>query len=420
MSASAPPAPATVVTDTAGLEALVARMAGEPYYGFDTEFHTERTYVPQLALIQLAWGDEVALVDPLAVDAAPLARLFGGPGVAVAHAAVQDLDILMAACGTIPATVFDTQIVAGFLGMSSPSLSRLTDQVLGVSLPKADRLSDWLVRPMSERQITYAVSDVAHLLALRATLEERLRTLGRLEWALDECDQVLGDRAPARDPEEAWWKLGDIRSMSRRSRGVAQEVGAWRERTAAATNRPRRMILSDLGLLAISQRPPKNMEELRRSRGVDGRHLAQGRAAEILDAVRRGLDLPAGRLRMPSEGRDVPAPPAAVAVCSGLVRQIADDLDFDQSLLATRADLAQLLTGEPSRLDEGWRAEIVGEPLRRLIAGDVAAAFGPGAHLVLEERSHRPLPRPGKPGAGRAPSSSRPPAYGEGEAARLS
>jgi ribonuclease D len=386
-----------MVTNTAGLEALVARIAGEPYYGFDTEFHTERTYVPQLALIQIAWGDEVALVDPLAVDPAPLAGLFGGPGVAVAHAAVQDLDILMAACGTVPVTVFDTQIVAGFLGMSSPSLSRLVDQMLGVALPKADRLSDWLERPISERQVSYAVSDVAHLLALRAALEERLRALGRFEWALDECDQVLGDRAPARDPDEAWWKLGDLRSMSRRSRGVAQEVGAWRERTAASANKPRRMILSDLGLMAISQRPPRTTEELRRARGVDGRHLAQGRAREILDAVRRGLELPSNRLRTPREGRDMPAQPAAVAVCSGLVRQIADDLAFDQSLLATRADLAQLLTGEPSRLDTGWRRDIVGGPLRRLIAGEVAAAFEPGGHLILEERSHRPLPVPEGP-----------------------
>ena len=394
MSAPVPTAKATMVTDSVGLEALVARVAGEAYYGFDTEFHTERTYVPQLALIQIAWRDEVALVDPLTVDPSPLAELFGSPGVAVAHAAVQDLDILMAACGTIPETVFDTQIVAGFLGMSSPSLSRLVDQMLSLTLPKADRLSDWLERPISERQISYAVADVAHLLRLRATLEERLRALGRLDWALAECDQVLGDRAPARDPEEAWWKLGDIRSMSRRSRGVAQEVGAWRERTAAATNRPRRVILSDLGLLAISQRPPSSADELRRTRGVDGRHLAQGRATEILEAVRRGLELPARRLRMPREGRDTPAPPAAVAVCSGVVRQIADDLDFDQSLLATRADLALLLTGEPSRLDTGWRRDIVGEPLRRLIAGDVAAAFGPRGHLVLEERSHHPLPGP--------------------------
>jgi ribonuclease D len=394
---SAPASPATMVADRAGLEALVTRVAGEEFYGFDTEFHTERTYVPQLALIQISWPGDVALVDPLAVDPAPLTDLFGGPGVAVAHAAAQDLDILMAACGTVPATVFDTQIVAGFLGLSSPSLSRLLDQMLGLTLPKADRLSDWLERPMSERQVSYAVNDVSHLLELRDVLTERLRSLGRLEWALSECDQVLGDRTPARDPEEAWWKLGDVRSMSRRSRGVAQEVAAWRERTAAATNRPRRTILSDLGLLAISQRPPRTVDELQRARGVDGRHLSQGRATEILKAVRRGLDLPNGKLRMPREGREMPAPPAAVAVCSGLVRQIADDLGFDQALLATRADLAQLLCGEPSRLDSGWRRAIVGDPLRRLAAGDVAAAFGPGAHLVLEERSHRPPAEPEDP-----------------------
>jgi ribonuclease D len=390
---TAPATPAAVVVDDAGLESLVAEIAGEDAYAFDTEFHTERTYVPELALIQIAWADKVALVDPLAVDPAPLAEVFGGPGVAVAHASNQDLDVLMAACGAVPQTVFDTQIVAGFLGMSTPSLSRLVDVMLGVSLPKADRLSDWLERPISERQVAYAVSDVAHLLELRGELTDRLRGLGRLEWALNECDEVIGDRTPpARVPEEAWWRLGDIRSMSRRSRAVAQEVAAWRERTAAETNRPRRQVLSDLGLLAISQRPPHNADELRRARGVDGRHLAQGRAAEILAAVHRGLDLPPDRIRMPSAGREAQAPAGAVAVCSGLVRQIADDLDFDQALLATRTDISQLLCNEPSRLDSGWRRTIVGDPLRRFIGGEVAAAFDRKGHLVLEERSHKPAP----------------------------
>src|SRR5580704_5536410 len=384
--------PTEMVVDRPGLDRLVAAVADEEYYAFDTEFHTERTYVPDLALIQVAWADNVALVDPLAVDPEPLATIFNGPGTAVAHAAFQDLDVLQAACGAVPSTVFDTQIVAGFLGMSTPSLSRLADQVLGVTLPKADRLSDWLVRPISDRQVTYAMSDVAHLLELRSVLTERLQASGRLEWALDECAQVLGDRTPPRVPEEAWWKLGDIRSMSRKSRAVAQEVAAWRERTAAETNRPRRMVLSDLGLLALSQRPPRNADELRGTRGVDGRHLAQGRAAEIMRAIARGLDLPPDQIRMPTEGRDAPAPPAAVAVCSGVVRQIADDLDFDQGLLATRADIAQLLCREPSRLDTGWRRSIVGDPLRRLIAGEVAAAFDRRGHLVMEERSGKPLP----------------------------
>jgi ribonuclease D len=388
-------APAAIVADPEALETLVTEVAAQDSYGFDTEFHTERTYVPDLALIQIAWSGKVALVDPLAVDPAPLARVFGGPAVAVVHAASQDLDVLMAACGVIPAVVFDTQIVAGFLGLSTPSLSRLVEQMLGVSLPKADRLSDWLVRPISERQITYALNDVAYLLELRDVLTEKLRVLGRLEWALSECEQVLSDRTAARVPEEAWWKLGDIRGMSRRSRAVAQEVAAWRERTAAESNRPRRMVLSDLGLLALSQRPPRNGDELRAVRGIDGRHLAQGRAAEIMRAVERGLELPPEQIRMPAEGRDAPAPPAAVAVCSGLVRQIADDLDFDQSLLATRADIAQLLCGEPSRLDTGWRRSIVGDPLRQLIGGEVAAAFDERGHLIMEERSGRPIPPAG-------------------------
>ena len=390
-----PTVPTAVVEDGAGLDALIDELAGEPLYGFDTEFHTERTYVPDLALIQIAWRDKTAIVDPLAVDPAPLAAVFGGPGIAVVHAAAQDLDVLMGACGVVPAVVFDTQIVAGFLGLSTPSLARLVDQMLGLALPKADRLSDWLLRPISDAEIAYAVSDVAYLLELRTVLEERLRALGRLEWALDECDIVLGDRTPARVPEEAWWKLGDIRGMTRRTRAVAQEMAAWRERTAAGTNRPRRTVLSDLGLMAISQRPPQNAAELRRMRGVDGRHLAQGRAAEILEAVRRGLALPPEQVRMPTEGREAPAPAAAVAVCSGLVRQIADDLDFDQGLLATRADIAQVLSGEPSRLDVGWRRDLVAAPLRRLIVGDVATAFDRNGHLVLEERSHRPAGPPG-------------------------
>ena len=225
-------APATMVADPEALEALIAEVAAQDSYGFDTEFHTERTYVPDLALIQIAWADQVALVDPLAVDPAPLARVFGGPGVAVVHAASQDLDVLMAACGVIPATVFDTQIVAGFLGLSTPSLSRLVDQMLGVSLPKADRLSDWLVRPISERQITYALNDVAYLLELRDVLTERLRALGRLEWALDECAQVLGRPhvrpRPRRGVVEARGHPGHVASLARggaRSGGLARTDG---------------------------------------------------------------------------------------------------------------------------------------------------------------------------------------------------
>ena len=379
-----------LVTDEGALDAVCMQLAGEEYYALDTEFHTERTYFPKLALIQLAWADKVALVDPLAVDPRPLARVFSGCGIAVAHAAEQDIEVLETACGTVPSTVFDTQVVAGFLGMSSPSLSRLVDQVLGISLPKADQLSDWMQRPISDRQITYAAGDVAYLLELRTAVTQRLEDLDRLTWALEECAQTLSARRRQVAPEELWWKMGDIRKLSGRSRGVAQEVAAWRDRRAAALDRPRRTVLSDLALLAIAQRPPRNRRELEQTRGVDGRHLAQGGAAEILEAIARGLALAPDEIRLPPDGREAQASPAAVAVCSGLVRQIADDLSFDQGLLATRADIANLLSGETSRLDVGWRSSIAGDPLRSLIAGAVAAAFDADGTLVLEERSFRP------------------------------
>ena len=381
-----------LITDPDRLEALCDELAGEAYYSVDTEFHTERTYWPKLALIQLGWADRVALVDPLAVDPAPLGRLFAGPGTAVAHAAGQDLDILHTACGVVPATVFDTQIAAGFLGMSSPSLARLVERVLGIQLPKSDQLSDWLHRPIPARQLAYAAGDVDHLLAVHAAMVADLEQRGRLAWALEECTESLSVRRADVVPEQAWWKVGDVRKLSGRARGVAQELTAWRERRAAEVDRPRRSVLSDLAVLTIAQRPPRNRQDLEKLRGVDGRHLGGGAATAILEAVRRGQDLDPSELQLPPDTGEGRASQAAVAVCAGLVRQIAEELDFDQGLLATRADITQLIVGVPSRLDHGWRADIAGGPIRRLLSGEVAAAFGADGRLVLEARSHVPDP----------------------------
>ena len=380
----------TYITDVERLEALCDELSGEQFYAIDTEFHTERTYRPALALIQLAWQDEVALVDPLAVDPTPLRRLFDGPGTAVAHAAGQDLDILHRACGAAPERVFDTQVAAGFLGISSPSLGRLVDLVLGISLPKADQLSDWLQRPLPASQLAYAAGDVAHLLALRAAMVERLQERGRLDWALEECQQVLPGRRRSVVPEEAWWKVGDMRRLTGKARGVAQEVTAWRERRAAEVDRPRRSVLSDLAVLTAAQRPPRNRQELAKLRGVDERSLAKGGAAEILEAVERGRSLAPEELHLPPDAAESKASQVAVAVCAGLVRQIAEQLDFDQGLLATRSDIALLVVGEPSRLDHGWRSDLAGGPIRQLLGGEVSAAFDDRGQLVLERRSHEP------------------------------
>ena len=149
---------------------MVERLLGEPRYALDTEFHRERTYWPALALVQVAWaaGDGgpagVALIDPLAVDVTALGEVLAGPGVMVAHAADQDLEILERACGRGPSRLFDTQIGAGFAGHSSSSLSSLLKAFLGLEVAKGDRLTDWRVRPLTSSQLDYAASDVDHLL----------------------------------------------------------------------------------------------------------------------------------------------------------------------------------------------------------------------------------------------------------------
>ena len=383
-------APSDLITESERLEALCRELSEEEFYAVDTEFHTERTYWPALALIQLAWGNRVALVDPLAVDPTPLRQVFEGPGTAVAHAAGQDIDILNTACGAAPARVFDTQVAAGFLGMSSPSLGRLVDQVLGISLAKADQLSDWLQRPLPASQLTYAAGDVEHLLALRSVMVDRLEQRGRLEWALDECTLILPGQRRTVVPEQAWWKVGDMRRLTGRARGVAQEVAAWRERRAAEVDRPRRSVLSDLAVLTIAQRPPRTRQQLEKLRGVDARSLAKGAASKILEAVDRGTALGPDELRLPPDAAESKASQVAVAMCGGLVRQIAEQLEFDQGLLATRSDIALLIVGEPSRLDQGWRRDLAGTPIRRLLSGEVAAAFDGDGQLVLETRSHVP------------------------------
>lgn len=364
------------IDDPGALDDLVERLASTPLYGIDTEFHRERTYWPQVALVQLSWPGGIALVDPLAVDLAPLARLLDGEGIALAHAADQDLEVLERACGTIPARLFDTQLAGGFLGYSTPSLTNLVERLLGLRLAKGDRISDWTVRPLTSAQLQYAASDVAHLHDVHACLVERLEARGRLSWAVDECERLRTRPRQPPDPETAWWRVKEARSLRGPSRGVAQELSAWRELQARREDRPPRMVLPDLALLSIAHRPPTSVDELRAVRGVDGRHLRGGGAREILAAIERGRSLPPERLRLPpAEEFDRRLRPA-VALTSAWIAQLASDLEIDAALLATRADLQEFLRGDPgARLANGWRHGLVGEPVRQLVEGRAALAF---------------------------------------------
>jgi ribonuclease D len=372
-------------------DALCLELADRDAVALDTEFHRERTYYPHVALVQLAWDGGLVLVDPLRVDLAPLAPVLLGDGVIVAHAAEQDLEVLDRACGAAPRELFDTQVAAGFLGFSTPSLTTLAADVLGVRLPKADRLTDWTRRPLSTTQRTYAASDVLHLLELHCIITERLEEVGRLEWARQECAYLLSRRSP-NDPECAWWRLKDARSLRGNTRGVAQAVAGWREREAMARDLPSRFVLPDMALASIVHRAPRSRDDLGEVRGLDSRSLKPAMVESLLEAVARGAELPPAAIRTPpTEDLSRELRPA-VALVASWVGQLARTVRIDATLLATRADISALLRGDSAaRLANGWRAGLVGEPIRRLVEGEAALAFAGDGQLVLEERSGRPV-----------------------------
>lgn len=388
---SAPPEP-RLITDEESLEQVVEELIEQPEYAVDTEFHRERTYFARLMLVQVAWRDGIALIDPLAVDPGPLRKVFEGPGVAVLHAADQDLEVLERSCGTAPTHLYDTQLCAGFMGFSTPSLVHLVDKVLDRKLHKGDQLADWTRRPLPASQLAYAAADVAHLLDLRAALDQRLGELGRLDWAREECERVLArDRNPA-PLDEAWWKIRHARQLRGKSRAVAQIVAAWRERKARERDIPARFVLPDLPLMAIAQRPPRSKQELQSIRGIDSRQVAGPLGDELMAAVDEGWSLPEDQVIMPAvEVLDHVVRPA-VSIAAAWVTQRAGELGIDPAILGSRGDVVSFLQRRAgARLDEGWRNELLGEPLRRLTDGRASIAFDGRDNLLLEERSGVPL-----------------------------
>ncbi len=389
------------MTEDAGLRELVEQLAKADFYALDTEFHRERTYWPYLALVQVAWRDpntgtnEVALVDPLELDVSPLSDVLAGPGTMVAHAADQDLEILHKECGLVPGRLLDTQIAAGFAGHASASLNTLSRSFLGIEVAKGDRLTDWRRRPLTASQLTYAAADVENLIALAEAVYLNLDAAGRRQWADEECESLRSRHHGPSDPNRAWWKLRDARSLRGPSRGIAQEVAAWREIRAREQDQPVRTVLPDLAIQAIAHKPPSSPEALARVRGMEGRQLRPPVAAELLMAIERGRGLDADQVLSPPVD-DVPKeqrPP--VALVMAWVAQIGRDEGIDTALLATRGDVAAFLRGDPDcRIATGWRSAMLAAPINALVHGDAVLAFGPDGNLLLEERSRRPFVAP--------------------------
>ena len=373
------------IEDDAALRELIDALSTEPIYGLDTEFVAERSYWPRLCLLQLSWPDGVALVDALAVDVAPLHELLEGPGTMVTHAGGSDLPILERACGARPSVLFDTQVVAGFVGLGLPSLVSLVSSVLGTRLDKGEQLTDWSRRPLSHGARLYAAGDVAHLLDLTSELQERLVAMGREDWAAAECEVLR--RLPVRDadPDTAWWRIKGSRSLRGEKATIAQSVAAWRERRAQELDRPPRFVLSELILAGLTARPPRTAGDLADLRGAGS--LPKDVTGEVLEAVAVGRSMDASKLRVPPKHDDDASLDAAVALLAAWTAQVAVSEKIDPRLLGTRDDVRSLVNGRPSRLAVGWRAEMVGERILDLVGGRAVLRLVDGGRRVQLEPS---------------------------------
>ena len=370
------------VADDAALRDVVNDAMSAPLYALDTEFHRERTYFPRLALVQLQWGKTNVLIDPLAVDPRGLADLLRGSGLAVLHASQQDLEVLRYAVGEVPSRLFDTQLAAGFIGYSTPSLAALAQSQLKVTLSKGDRMTDWLRRPLTESQCSYARSDVAYLEQLFERISGRVDQLGRTTWVNEACEELRVRPWGESNPADAWLRIKDARALKGEARGVAQALAAWRERRAMATNIPLRRVMSDMALLGIAQAAPRSTEDLAHARGVDERYLSGSIAREILAAVKEGrervveLDTQA---HDPLEKRLRPA----VTLVTAWIGELARTAEIDPTLVATNRDIVALLAGGESRLAHGWRRDLVGRDIESLLKGESGLSFDGDGRLRL-------------------------------------
>lgn len=352
----------------------------------DTEFLREKTYFPRLCLIQVNAGGSIAAIDPILIeDLSPLAAIFEDPDVVkVFHACSQDLEVLWDGMGCVCRNVFDTQVAAAFLGLRQQiGYGPLVDAYCGVSLPKAEALTDWSQRPLDPEQLVYAEDDVRYLPQIYETMCNKLVDSDRLSWVLPEMDEASDPSRFRKDPRDAYLRLKRASTLTRRQLAVAREVCAWREETAAARDVPRKWLMSDEVIVEACHRTPTSLPRLRRIRGLE--KLSESDARGIIASVQRGLDCPPAdfpavikRLK-PSPEKD-----GALDLMSAVVRVVAEKTGIAPQVIASKDDLNELLSGSrDGRLAQGWRHEVAGKQLERLLAGELGLTIKDGKIELL-------------------------------------
>ena len=371
-----------MIANTTDLRAACAELAKSEFITIDTEFLRETTFWPELCLIQMASPTTEVLVDPLAkgLDLAPFFELMANPAVLkVFHAARQDIEIVHHLGGLVPHPIFDTQVAAMVCGFGdSVSYDQLVQRVKGVQIDKSSRFTDWSRRPLSEKQLEYALADVTHLRDVYLALKAQLEREGRASWLREEMDILEAPETYDLHPDDAWQRL-KMRLKKPQELAILKFVAAWREREARARNVPRSRIIKDDTIYEIAQQQPKDAEALSRLRTVPKGWERSANGAALLEAVNAALALP--KSDMPAVPRHAPVPEGAAAateLLKVLLKLTAEKHGVAAKVLANTDDLEKIaMAGEEADVAalSGWRRDLFGETALELIRGNVALRF---------------------------------------------
>ena len=366
----------TLITEAADFAALCQRLAGAPYIALDTEFMRDQTYWPVLCLLQIAGPQEAAVVDTLTIDLAPLAPLLQATEtVKVFHAGRQDLEIFLKRFGFLPKPIFDTQVAGMVCGFGEQvAYDTLARKLAGASLDKSSRFTDWSRRPLTERQMTYALGDVTHLRPIYLKLKDELARNGRAAWIEEEMAVLESPDTYDLSPARAWERL-KTRSGDRKLLGNLRALAEWREQEAQRRDVPRGRILKDEQLFEIAAHAPKTVEELGRSRGLSGDY-ARGRMGQgIMAALAAAKPMTPDEMPERAE-RPEPQPglQPLIDLLKVLLKLRAEEHGVAQKLVANAADLEFIAAADqaPVMALHGWRRELFGADALALKHGRLA------------------------------------------------
>jgi len=383
-----------LITDTASLTELCARLAKSPYVAVDTEFMRENTYWPELCLVQIADENEAAAIDPLApnIDLTPLLKLLvdNEDVLKVVHAGGQDLEIVYNLTQRTPHPLFDTQIAAMALGMGEQvGYSNLVESMTGVKLDKGARFTDWSRRPLDKRQIDYAIGDVTYLIQIFPKMLEKLRKTGRGAWLDDEMERIADPANYVNDPDLSWQRV-KVPSRKAEVLGRLKAVAAFREREARRKNLPRGRLIKDETLADLAVHPPRSQNDLAKVRGLAASWASNDIGARLIGAIEGATPLSDAEMpprddRRPGLGKEG----ALVADLLKLLLKIRSrDADVAPRLIARGDEIDAMAAGQREGLQmlQGWRYDVFGKDALELCEGRLAFSVK-GGKMVMSELS---------------------------------